>query len=142
MPPLRRTGMTLIEVLAAVAVAGSLLAGITVAKARLTRQWTLAERKRHAVEVGDQLLSHWWHAADGIPREGSGRVRDLLDRRGASSIDALRWRTDIVDNAAARDANVALVRLRIRHDDQPDASRPLVDIRVVLPAEGEVNHAP
>ncbi|MFG0261581.1 MAG: hypothetical protein ACF788_04245 [Novipirellula sp. JB048] len=59
MMKLERAGMTLVEVVAAISLTGTLLAVTIVAGARHLRQLTLADRKQQAVKLLDRGLVRW-----------------------------------------------------------------------------------
>ena len=86
----RRThGLTLIEVVAAIAILGTLLVGVVLAKSRHTRQLQLARAQTYAIEATDALITDWWTNADGPP----------IDQRGAvPGEEGLVWRTRLVHN--------------------------------------------
>src|SRR3954447_2506410 len=99
-PPARRSnflrgrrqhprGLTLVEVVAGLALLATLLVAVLTTKARVTRQWTHAQRKLQDVSAADRLLADWWPRRDDFPRQSSGTVPG--DAR-------LRWRTMTVRN--------------------------------------------
>ena len=69
----RSKGLTLIEVAAALAILGVLLAGLSVLRGRTLRQWKTAQDQLQAVEAVDAMLSDWY-ATSNVPRVGSGIV--------------------------------------------------------------------
>ena len=116
--------MTLIEVVAGLAILGTLLASLVVARSRYLMQWALAGRKEQAVVAADRLLSSWWAAPDKWPRHGEG---DLPQTK-------MRWRTSILDNPVAKDLDAQVVRLEIFEsaDSSLEEQRPLSQVDVVL----------
>jgi hypothetical protein len=64
--------MTLIEVAAGLAILGTLMASLLVARSRYLRQWATAGRKQEAVIAADALLSAWWNQIETLPRHGTG----------------------------------------------------------------------
>src|SRR6056297_2078508 len=54
-----RTGLTLIEVVAAIALLASLLASVLAAHNRLASQTRKAEQRLKAIEAADRLLAEW-----------------------------------------------------------------------------------
>src|SRR4051812_50208316 len=90
-PPRRRKprGLTLVEVVAGLARLSTLLVAVLTTKARVTRQWSHAQRKLQAVATADRLLAEWWPRRDEFPRQSSGRV---------AGDSGMRWRTTPVAN--------------------------------------------
>jgi len=60
--------MTLVEVVASLALLGGLLGGAVVAKTRLTRQWQAAQQRASAVAALDAQLEAWRQQAT-LPRD-------------------------------------------------------------------------
>ncbi len=69
--------MTLIEVVASLALMGSLMVTVILAQSRLTRQYHLARQKTHAVHLADELLHGWVNSREGIPRNGQGEAAEM-----------------------------------------------------------------
>ena len=101
--------MTLVEVVASLALLASLLVGLLLAKARYTRQSALADRRLEAVRAADRLLSEWWADPARFPRRGAGRV-DVVSN--------LAWQTSLVANPTLGELGAQVVRLQII-DDRP-----------------------
>src|SRR5436190_9188313 len=72
--PARRLAMTLVEVVAGLALLGTLLAAVLVVRARYAHQSAAAERRLQAVAAADALLSAWHRDPPSLPRSGSGHV--------------------------------------------------------------------
>ena len=70
-----RLGLTLIEVVAAIAILGTVLVGITLSQSRHTRQLAAANRQSALADAADQLLAGWWTRPDGVPLGESGTLR-------------------------------------------------------------------
>lgn len=115
--------MTLIEVLAGLALLASLLGGLLLVKSRSGRQWSAANRRLEAVAAADELLSAWWRVPHDVPHADDGAV---------PGHPGLFWRTRPVSNAAAGELGAQVVRLQIVTDPHaPDASE-LTRVEVVL----------
>lgn len=100
--PASRRGLTLIEVLAALAIISMLLAGVATTRSRLVRQWGAADRTLAAVAAADALLAEW--VRDGqLPRETAGEW-------GATG---LAWRIGAVSNETAEALGAEVVRLEV-----------------------------
>src|SRR4051794_34521543 len=66
--------MTLIEVVGGLALLGTLLVAVLLAKAKFTRQAATADRKLQAVAAADELLTVWRQDSNALPRDGVGPV--------------------------------------------------------------------
>lgn len=108
-------GMTLVEVIVATALLGTLLAGIVLAQARLRHQSAAAGRTLIAARWADALLTAWW--PDHIPQDAAGSVSEVLaahtDSPAQTNSDQLNWRTTVVDAPALKARHIQLVRLDI-----------------------------
>ncbi len=119
--------MTLVEVLAGLALLASVLVGLLAAKAGYARQSERADLRLRAVTAADQLLAGWWQSPGGVPGSADG----------ATPGDAgLRWRTRLVANAAVEEIGASNVRLEILSAAQ-DGRAPsfVLAVDLVLPPE-------
>jgi type II secretory pathway pseudopilin PulG len=66
--------MTLVEVVAGLALLGSLLVGLLLTRAALVRQRVEADRRLEAIRSADALLSQWRVTGKPVPRQASGRL--------------------------------------------------------------------
>ena len=72
----QQRGLTLIEVLASLALLGALFTGVLIGKSRLTQQWSASQARLAAIERAGELLDRW-HANGELPAEpSSGRLPD------------------------------------------------------------------
>ena len=122
-------GLTLLEVVAALAIMGTILAGVVMAKSRHTRQLALAQRQAVAVRAADELISAWWTASRGVPIGLSGTT---------PTAENLAWETHLVENQAIQALGARVVRVEIRDvtpGQQPsaDSAAPLVAVELVVP---------
>lgn len=108
-----RRGLTLIEVLASLAILGSLLVIIVQSRSSHVRQWHQAQLKSEAVHAADRLLRSWWSNPAALPSNDTGTWEERW-----------RWRTSIVATPALKDAalEAQLVRLEISEDGRPAAA--------------------
>jgi prepilin-type N-terminal cleavage/methylation domain-containing protein len=129
-------GLTLVEVLAGMALLGTFLAAALVAGARLTAQRGDAERRLEALRVADELLEGWWRDVDNFPRHGEGRVSGRV---------TWHWTTRPVESEAARAIGCDVVALELRQATAAGAGstdgEPAVRVELVLPAEEEAEEA-
>ena len=128
-PPSPRRALTLVEVLAALVILGTLLAGMVMAKARHTRQIALTRQRQDALRLADQLLSRWWASPAGVP----------VNARGIADPDNLwTWETRLVNNPAIEDLGARVVRVEVRPasanvGDGPSDGPSTVAVELVLP---------
>jgi hypothetical protein len=108
--------MTLIEVVAGLALMATLLVALLQAKVGHARQANIADRKMAAVGAADRLLTYWWSHPEGFPAESAGKVPG--DPRFA-------WRTGLVPNESAEEMQLDVVRLEIV-DLQAKSQDPIV----------------
>src|SRR3982751_5795038 len=123
--PAIRRGMTLVEVVASLALLASLLVGLLLAKARYTRQSALADRRLEAVRAADRLVTEGWGGPTRFPRRGAGRIDGPND---------LSWQTDLVANPALGELGAQVVRLEVIDDRAGGATQGgvLATVAVVL----------
>ena len=118
--------MTLIEVLAGLALLAGLVVGIVSVKARCARQWTHANRRLAAVAAAESLLSRWWQDPASFPRAREGAVEGNA---------GLVWRTRVVRNAEVEALGASTVRLEVTGGGgSPGDGVPLVVVDVVVQA--------
>ena len=116
--------MTLIEVVAGLALLAAVLAGILQVKARYTRQARATAQRREAIRCADVLLSAWWHDVAPFPRAAEGI---------APGHPELVWQTRPLINPAAAAIGAQVIRLEIRPAGQDEQSAPLAGVDVVVP---------
>jgi hypothetical protein len=100
----RSAGLTLVEVVAGLALLSTLLVAVLTTKARVTRQWANAQRRLDATAAADRLLATWWQDVERFPRQSSGRV---------AGDGQLRWRTRPVRNDSVESLGASVVRLEV-----------------------------
>jgi len=131
LPCSRQAGLTLIEVVAAIAILGTILVSVVIAKSRHTRQVATAERRAVAVRLADKMLTQWWASETGLPYPASGKVE------GDST---LTWDTRVVGNDILGPLGARVVRFQM-HDARPTTvthashEEPLVIVDLVLSYE-------
>ncbi len=119
-----RRGFTLIEVVAGLALLGTLLVSITLAKGRFTRQRAVADRQIQAIAATESLLAQWWQDLSTFPRQDTGEVPGAAD---------LSWHTSLIDDADAQDAGAVIVRMQINDQRQTESAASLIVIDLALP---------
>ena len=127
-------GLTLIEVLAGLAILGTLLSGVVMASVRLQRQRALAYEKLQAVEATDALLETWFSPSSPSPSSSPtatsgdaggdddpppgraivGPVGSSLPRFGSGRIDErFVWRLETLDADVLGAGAARRARLRV-----------------------------
>jgi hypothetical protein len=121
-----RTGLTLLESLAAVVLLGTVLVGLMMARSRHDHQIAATQRQNAAIAVADELIAGWWARGD-VP----------LNESGPTPADpTLAWATSVAPNAQVERIGGRVVRVGIleARDGQADAGRdPLIVVELVLP---------
>jgi hypothetical protein len=122
--------MTLVEVLAALLLMGSMLVGLVAARGRLLAQRAHAADKQDAVRAADALLASWW-ATDppSVPVSGSGEV---------AGHTGWVWEVETVAGVVPEELPVDVARLIIRDQRDPQQPRVLVAVKVLVPPEASL----
>jgi prepilin-type N-terminal cleavage/methylation domain-containing protein len=105
LPPSARRGLTLVEVLAALVLLGTILTGLVMAKSHHTRQLARTAARQTAVRRVDELITRWWTSSQGVPIDQRGTVD------GESS---WIWETRLVQNDALQTLGTRVVRVIVR----------------------------
>jgi hypothetical protein len=114
-------------VVAGLALLGTVLVSLLLARSHATQQWALANRRIQAVRAADVLLSAWWQEQVSIPRSASGTIA------GDSS---MRWRTQLREDTALVPWKLRVVTLSIL-DAAAETAPPLAVVDVVVNDETE-----
>ena len=117
--------MTLVEVIAGLALLAGVLGGILTAKARVDRQSRDAVRREQAIDAADAMLREGFVEPTKFPRFARGLVPGHPE---------LAWRTFPVRNLRAETLGGQVVRLEIASGPAGDRP-PLVAVEVVVPSE-------
>lgn len=125
----RRSGVTLIEVLAAMALLGSLAVAMVLSRGRLVDQHQLAQQKMDAVNVADALLAQWW--------TGDPAAFPVGETGDIDSHPDWAWQTREIPNLALRPFAARVVQLRIVDASAPGEPVELTSVDLVLPSGGE-----
>lgn len=121
-------GLTLIEVIAAIAILGTVLVGIVMAKGRHMRQMALTHRQADIVSATDDLISRWWLNGQTIPAPRSGTL---------SGDPTLVWQTRLVTHPVLKSLEAQVVRLevfdtRALPGEQVASSEPIIQMDLVV----------
>ena len=128
-----RKAFSLIELIAAIAVLGTLLVGIVLAKARHTRQLARADRVHEAVLAADDLLATWWADGPGIPSNSRGPT---------PTDDTLQWTTRPVEHDALERLGARVIRVSIHDSSDTTTTEALFHVDLVVPATPEDRLSP
>ena len=119
-------GMTLIEVVAGLAILGSLLTATVFTKVRYKQQWGDSNRRLEAIRAADELLGTWWGDLTSFPRSQRGDVPRYT---------SLIWRTQVLSQEPLDQWGGQMVRLEIFDRRVSVSAEPLVLVDLVLPME-------
>lgn len=114
-------GLTLVEVLAGLALMGTLLVTMIVLKSRFTHQLVGSDKQLNGAAAADALLTDWWPNPAELPIGHSGTVQ---------SSPSLHWRTSLVINDTVTHFGGKVVRLEITSE-----SNVVATVEVILPLE-------
>jgi len=120
--------VTLVEAVVGTTLLATVLVSILLTAARLRRQSVKTQQTVTACRIADGLLEGW-SGNNGLPRNGSGDVRE---HRG------WRWRTRTPESKQADEMGAAVVSLEILAPDSPDDS-PAASVQVLV--AGRRRHA-
>ena len=81
----QRRGLTLIEVLAGLALMGGVFAAMLIAHGRFMRQRERAQKREAAIEATDRLLQRWWSEDRPWPVHDTGEL---------AKTNGLRWQIE------------------------------------------------
>ncbi len=112
--------LTLIEVIAGIAILGVVLVSIAMATGRLRRQSYLSSRRVEAYRAADELLAGWWSDLEKLPRNGSGVV---------PSHDNWHWRT-VTTETVIKNVDAEILTLEILQADSEEIK--LANVQLVL----------
>jgi type II secretory pathway pseudopilin PulG len=114
--------MTLVEVVAGLALLGSLLVGLLLAKAGLSRQRAEAGQRLEAIAAADALLAQWRSEGRPMLRHATGRTG--LDGR-------FTWSTLLLRNERVAGMSIEVVRLELSGDG-PRGAKVLASAELLL----------
>ncbi|MFZ5828657.1 MAG: hypothetical protein ACOY3P_01145 [Planctomycetota bacterium] len=117
-------GLTLVEVVAALVLSGSLLAACAVAFAAHHRQMALAERRLNAVQTADAMLALWYRDPEGVPQMAEGAV---------AGEPALYWRTRPIALSVIEGATTEVVRFELFGRTRSAETETLVRVDLLTP---------
>ncbi|MEZ6192078.1 MAG: type II secretion system protein [Phycisphaerales bacterium] len=119
-----RRGLTLIEVVAGLALMGTLLAAMLSAKGRFTRQQHHAQRVLVAVAALDDLLMESWHVLGTIEDTEYGEIEGQ---------QGMTWRASVIEERAAEDWHCRIIRVEIIDATDNTDAEPLARVELLAP---------
>lgn len=122
----RSRGLTLIEVVAAIAILGSVLVGLLLAQSRHTDQLIKARLQSSAVVATDELIAQWSTQPQGVPIDAEGSL---------PAVEGVTWRTLFVANAPIVEVGARVVRVEVldQRDGDIRGDRRLFVVDMVVP---------
>lgn len=137
-PRSRAAGLTLIEVVAAIAIIGTILVGVVLAKSRHTRQLALSQRKLEAVHALDAQLAKWWAGGDDLPVNTQGTFTEQRAAESTPPTRPMMWRTRLVANHEVENLGARVLRIEVvQGEDYDSENEPLTSVDLVLRRETE-----
>ncbi|MCO8121765.1 prepilin-type N-terminal cleavage/methylation domain-containing protein [Stieleria sp. TO1_6] len=118
----QRPGLTLLEVVVALVLMGSILVASLLAFSKHRHQLSLAEKRIQATRVADDLVHQLSQHSDGIPIGARGLV---------AGKPGWIWQTSLVGMASLATVPLQVVRVELIHVDRE--TQPLVWVDLVKP---------
>ncbi len=130
-----RHGLTLIEVVAGLALMGTLLATMLTAKGRFTQQRHYAQRVLAAVDAADTMLAARWDKAGAAGGTDGWASTDGV----VANNDRLTWRTVEITDDQATAMRSRVIRLEVFDEQSNPEDPPLVSIDLLVPLYSETS---
>jgi prepilin-type N-terminal cleavage/methylation domain-containing protein len=119
-----RRGTTLIEVMAALVILGTIMASMLIARNRFTQQDAIATQKLRAIRALDMTVAQWMSGpASAIP---------VHNREPLADVPGCFWQTTLVDQPAASLVKAKVMRVEVLAVNSPT---PLVSLELLIPAD-------
>lgn len=138
-----RTGTTLIEVVAGLALMGTLLTVVMIGSTQHARQAKAADRKRLAVQKLDRLLGEW--SLQGYPTKGLDRAAakaglTLLRRDGEKNTtkptsDAGPFRVSMIRRNSESIESASVIRLEVEFHGPAQSAQSVTWAEVMVPRD-------
>jgi len=122
---------TLIEVLAGLAILGSVTVALLLARGNLLEQHATAQRKLEAVRIADQLLAGWYARDSAVPIDEQGEVE---------SHPGWTWRTQIIDRPYPIQDDAlptGTLKVELFNPDSPTPRAAVITVELLAPTPGE-----
>jgi type II secretory pathway pseudopilin PulG len=114
--------MTLVEVVAGLALLGTLLVSLLLTKAALARQRATADQRLAAVAACDHVLADLRATGRLVPRNGGG-----------ATDGGLRWRSEMLRHQEIQAVTVDVVRVVVTSEH---SDKPLAQVEIIQPPPG------
>lgn len=136
-----RAGLTLLEVIAGIAILSTILVLAVVSRSRQARQLALSQRIDRAVTAADELIADWYVDPAPMPLGQSGPVEGQ---------EGMAWRIFAVSNDRVEQLGARVVRVQVlqeRSSHGIEAGEVLTEVDLVLPSaqpepQSRQEHAP
>ena len=120
----QRRATTLVEVIAALVILGTILSSLMLAGGRFARQEAQAQSQLRAIRALDELVSSWMNGpVSAIPLAGRGMLPDTPHT----------WRTHVVPDASARALGAEVLRVEVFGKSRSEA---IVTIDLLVRTKG------
>lgn len=123
-PCSRQSGMTLVEVVAGIAVLGTLLVAVLMTEAACKRQSAAAAMRLKGSRAADAMLETWWASEERIPVNDRGIV--------PAELGEFTWRTRPLKSKPAQALGVRIVCVEIAPTGGDRKEKAMVTVDVVL----------
>jgi len=120
-----RRGLTLVEVIASLAIVSTLLVGLLVAGSRHADQIRRSRRMLDVIARVDALLYEWAGSGGLVLKKTEGEL---------PGEDGLIWRTRPADTRYRQELGIDLVRFEVFSRDDTLGERPLVSLELAVPS--------
>jgi type II secretory pathway pseudopilin PulG len=119
-----RPAMTLIEVVTGLAIMGTVLASLAIARGRFARQWAAADRKLATARALDAQISEWMDRSSGVPVLAEGVLAGAND---------CTWRTRTIHDPAALPLGATVVRIEVfQRGPQSPSALPILNVDLLV----------
>src|SRR4051812_30836583 len=119
----RKIGMTLIEVIAGLAILGTLAAMLAISRGRSLRQWREADERLAATRAVDALLDQWL--------SGPPRAIPINSQGAIQGAENCVWRTSLSPNPVPAQLDSRVLRVDVVRRDAARAS-PILSVEVLV----------
>ncbi len=120
-----RNGLTLVEVIASLAMLATLLVGALMAYNGHAEQMNKAKLKREAIRRIDLKLCEWT-SSSGVPAAGSGDLPGEVP---------LVWKAQVINTKYHNALGIDLVRITVESPDKTTYKEPLISLEVAVHAK-------
>ena len=116
-----RTGLTLVEVVAGLALMATVLVAMLLLKTQFIHQLATSNSRLRSAAAADSLLDQWWANPTAFPINRSGTVSDF---------PGLEWQTHVVPTEVVEHLHARVIRLDIMSE-----AKIITSVELLLPKE-------